>query len=280
MIEPKFLSVPELAARWGATERQILEHGAHLRIPIFFLFDGLAFTQADRWLMSHGAHSEERELADKKELATQWGEHIKRNAVGLTDIYTRLDHQQVIDLRKMITDYEDRIDTLTYLLEGRERQRRAKGVFGYLRLPPRTVVDIQEQSTIPFPHLAFNQAGELLTLEPGVTGKWKDTLSVGDLLIPLADIKGLESPQKSEDSPGEQKHLSKARLQELAIVKEIRGLGYDPSALPPFAQGKPWVKKEAWNILEKRTGLFVSRKTFDVAWDRLRGSCEIKELDP
>lgn len=279
MIEPQFLSIPELAARWSATERQILEHGSLLRIPIFFLFDGLAFQQSERWLMGHGAHDVERELENKKELAAKWDEHIKRNARGLTDMYSRLDAQQVIDLRKNITEYEHRIEALQVLLEGRARQRKVKSVFGYLRLPPRTIVDIQEQTTIAFPHLAFNQSGELLTLEPGVTGKWKDTLSVGDLLIPFADIKAIEANLGKEEGQEDPRQVSKARAQELAIVKEIRSLGYDPIALPPYKRGRPWVKKDVWSTLEKRTDLFVSRKTFDVAWDRLRGSSEIDELD-
>lgn len=277
MIEPQFLSIPELASRWNATERQILEHGSLFRIPVCFLFDGLAFNQAERWLMGHGAHDEELELETKKTRKADWEDHLKRNALGLTDEFTRLNDQQVLDLRKSITEYEQRIAMLNDLLDDRLLKRRGKTVFGYLRLPPRIIIDIQEQSTIPFPHLALNQAGELLTLEPGITGKWKSTLSTSDLLIPLADIKAIEVQQNTDGNPEDRRQVSKAGLQELAIIKEIRDLGYDPRALPPMSSGRPWVKKDIWSRLEKRTDLFISRKTFDVAWDRLRGSGEIEE---
>jgi hypothetical protein len=277
MIEPHFLSIQELASRWGATERQILEHGSHFLIPMCFLFNGLAFQQADRWLMGHGANDEESELATKKACIAEWENHLRRNAVGLTDQFSRLDEQQVSDLRKTITEYEQRIAALTDLLDDRLLKRRDKTVFGYLRLPPRIIVDIQQQTTIPFPHLALNQAGELLTLEPAIIGKWKSTLSASDLLIPLADIKALEAQQKADGDSEEQRQVSKARLQELAIIREIRDLGYEPTALPPMKTGKPWVKKEVWSRLERRVDLFISRKTFESAWERLRGSDEIAE---
>ncbi|WP_415915516.1 hypothetical protein [Pseudomonas amygdali] len=283
MIEPQFLSVTELAVRWTATERQILEHGSLLRIPIFFLFDGLAFLPSERWLMGHGAHEVQLELANKRALASEWDDLIKRNAAGLTDMYSRLDDQQVIDLRKKITDYEHRIEELDVLLEGRSRQRKSKSVFGYLRLPPRTIVDIQEQGIIPFPHLAINQSGELMTLEPGITGKWKDTLSVGDLLIPLADIKSIETRQAQLDevpvSTGNPNDLPKPaprqRTQESAILATIRSLGYEPQALPKQQPGKAWVPSEVWAILKKDTNNFISQGVFDKAWARLKKSRDI-----
>ncbi|WP_455921826.1 hypothetical protein [Pseudomonas putida] len=283
MIDPQFLSIPELATRWAATERQILEHGAHLRLPLFFLFDGLAFLQCERWLMGHGAHDEEQELERKGELAAKWRAHLKRNAAGQTDEFSQLDSQQVVDLRKTINEYELRIEALSVLLEGRASQRRSKGVFGYLRLPPRTIVDLQEQSTIPFPHLAFNQAGDLLTLEPGITGKWKSTLSTSDLLIPFADIKAIEDARETQkngkaetlESQALPKPAPRLRTQEASILDTIRALGYEPQSLPKQKPGKNWVPSEVWAILKSDSSNFVSQGVFDKAWGRLKKNGEI-----
>ncbi|OUS81032.1 hypothetical protein [Pseudomonas putida] len=55
MIEPLFLSVDELAERWGVTRRQILEHGMMMRFPTWYMFDGtiVQHPDLDRPSMDH-----------------------------------------------------------------------------------------------------------------------------------------------------------------------------------------------------------------------------------
>ncbi|KPW34537.1 hypothetical protein ALP45_02738 [Pseudomonas coronafaciens pv. atropurpurea] len=274
MIEPKFLSVPELACRWNATERQILEHGSHLTVPIFFLFDGLAFCQADRWLMEHGATDENSELENKRILVNEWEQLLRRNAAGLTDKYSRMDHDQVLDLRSVITEYEVRIEALTELLSDRSKRRKTKSAYGYLRLLPRSIADIQSQGSIPFPHMAISQIGELMTLEPGISGRWRETLSAGDLLIPLADVKAIEA-NNQQTAEAVIKRIPKTTEQERVVLEAMRALGYEPSAIPRTEQGKPGARRDVWQALKSRTDLFVSQGVFNKAWERLRGSGEI-----
>lgn len=289
MIEPDFLSVSELADRWGATQRQILEHGAHLRLPILFPFSGFAFSQIDRWLMGHGATDEQRELETKKAFVLKWAKHLKRNAAGLTDEFSRMDSDEVSRLQISISQHEERIAEIKKLLEDREVQRRNREYFGYMRLPPRAIREILDDGEIPFPYLAFHPRsrlqpknadgrpyvdGEIMSLEPGVDGKWKARLRADDLLIPFAAIKRHENgEQPAEEQPP--RHVSKSEAQDSAVLTAIADLGHDPLSLPPFKSGKPWVKVEVWEALKQKTDLFVSRKTFDTAWDRLRGNGEI-----
>lgn len=276
MIEPKFLSVPELASRWNGTERQILEHGSHLTIPIFFLFEGLAFNQTERWLTGHGAADEESELENKKILIAEWEQLLRRNAAGQTDMYSRMDRGQVTDLRSLMTEYEERIEVITRLLSDRSAQRKTKSVYGYLRLLPRSIAEIQSLGSIPFPHMAINKMGELMTLEPGISGYWKQTLGAADLLIPLADVKAKEvKNQQSADAAT--KRVPKAVEQEQAVLEAVRALGYEPRALPRNEQGKAGAKREAWQALKTRSDLFISQGVFTKTWERLRGSGQIAD---
>lgn len=294
MIEPDFLSVAELASRWKATSRQILEHGAHLRLPVLFSFSGFAFEQEDRWLMSHGAFEEENELEQKQEFIKKWISEIKRNAAGLTDRYSKMDTQQVVELRSKITEYLERTERLKDLLQLRERDRRSCEYFGYMRLPPRAIQEVIDHGEIPYPHLAFHPGsrlqlaeadgrpyvdGAIMTLEPGTGGKWKDRLTIDDLLIPLAAIKQLESKLPPPATTASPKRIPKAVEQEQAVLETLRSLGYEPGATPENKPGKSGAKSDAWQSLQLRTDLFVSRGVFDRAWERLRSNGEIVYLN-
>jgi len=290
MIEPDFLSVAELASNWKATPRQILEHGAHLRLPILFSFSGLAFEQADRWLMSHGAADEQQELQQKIELIKKWDSEIKRNAAGLTDRFSHMDRQQVVELRSKITEYVERTERLKDLLQLRERDRRSCEYFGYMRLPPRAIQEVIDQGEIPYPHLAFHPGsrlqlaeadgrpyvdGAIMTLEPGTGGKWKDRLTIDDLLIPMAAIKQLESKVSPPATSALSKRIPKAVEQENAALEALRSLGYEPSATPKKKQGTSGVRNEVWLTVKDRTDLFGSQGVFNKTWERLRSNGEI-----
>lgn len=66
--------------------------------------------------------------------------------------------------------------------------------------------------------------------------------------------------------------VSRHRSQEAEILRVIRELGYDPSALPRRKPGRPWVKSEVKTKLPQYTP-----KVFAHAWDRLRLGGEVKE---
>lgn len=290
MIEPLYLSVPELAERWGQTARQILEHSLVLRLPIIFPFDGLAFDQEDRWLMGHGAHDEQRELEQKREWIASSEAHLKRNAAGLTGEFDRLERDDVIGLRRQITVAMRRVEVLEELLEKRDRDRRKHVFRGYMRALPDTIWSVMRNGSSAFPRLALHPDspvhlveievgtcwdGRIMTLEPGLSGSWRNELHMADLLVPMLSIKALEaSSAQGQEAPARQ--VPKSKLQDQAILDALCRLGYAPRALPPKRPGAEWVKAEARRELAGRTDLFTT-KTFDATWERLRKSGDIAE---
>jgi hypothetical protein len=290
MIEPITLSVPELAERWSVTPRQILEHALALRLPVLFPFDGLAFDQADRWLMGHGAADEQRELDHKREWVASCEAQIKRNAAGLTDEFDRLGRDDVISLRRQITEAEKRIEVLTDLLEARERERRKREYRGHMRALPDTLWTIQQNGEVTFPRLAMHPLsavqltefegrihwdGRIMALEPGIAGQWKPRLCINDLLVPMQAIREWEAAN-NDALESQAKHTPKWQLQDRAMLDTLRKLGYTPEALPPKTPGSDWVKAQARRELALRKDLFTT-KTFDSTWERLRKSGDIAE---
>ncbi|MBV6823867.1 hypothetical protein [Pseudomonas sp. PD9R] len=302
MIEPTFLSVPELAERWGASSRQILEHGISRALPILFAFEGLAFDQADRWLMSHGAHDEAMELEAKTKSVASSEAHLRRNAAGNVDEFSRMDQDEVVALRQSINADHNRIRELSDRLEQRDRARLDYRFMGYMRAPPRVLWELMQNDDTPFPHLAFHPIsdvqlvnidgrtvweGRMMTLEPDITGAWKGRLRVSDLLIPWTSAKALEAAQKSfqgeADSPPSTsdhdatKPVPRMKAQAAAILAEISRLGHDPKALPLGSPGKPGVRAQVSNVMkEQRPDLFTT-SSFKRAWEDLRSSGEIAD---
>ncbi|WP_282410556.1 hypothetical protein [Pseudomonas sp. PS02303] len=288
MIDTDFLSAPQLAGRWGQEPWQIIDHGLALRLPILFRFDGMAFDFNDRWHRDTGAHTEQQELAQKAEWVKGCEALIKRNAAGLTGEFDRLDSREVVELRGRINEAKERISQLNDLLDKREQERRKSTYNGLMRALPRTLQDIQQAGETAFPYLAMhpqspvyltesegkqNLDGRIMSLEPGISGAWKQRLFLDDLLIPMQIIKTLEAKQKGEI---ENKPLPKARRQEQAVIAALRQLGYDPSALPPRKPGTEWVKAQTWRELESRKDLFT-KGTFNSTWDHLRANGDIAE---
>lgn len=80
-----------------------------------------------------------------------------------------------------------------------------------------------------------------------------------------------------------QRPLSKQAAQEAAILAEIERQGVQPRALPKPPVGKSGVKAAVRDVVTKEKGLFQSRKVFDLAWERLRGSgciCDEEAANP
>lgn len=297
MIEPTFLSVPELAERWGASSRQILEHGINRALPILFAFEGLAFDQADRWLMSHGAHDEAMELEAKTKSVESSEAHLRRNAAGNVDEFTRLSQEEVVALRQATNANQDRIRELSDLLERRDRTRLDYRFMGYMRAPPRVLWELMQNEETPFPHLAFHPLsdvhlvsidgrtvweGRMMTLEPDITGAWKGRLRISDLLIPWASVKALEAAQKSikeealTTDKDATKPVSRMKAQTAAILAEIARLGHDPKALPARSPGKSGVRAEVSKAMSERPDLF-STNSFKKAWEELRALGELAD---
>lgn len=206
MIEPDYLSVPELAERWKQTPRQIIDHALSLRFALYFLFDGLAFDFDNYWYSSTGAHSERREFEDLQALIESSEAHLVRNARGLTGQFDRLGHDDVVRLRAQIDRNKARVEELRRLLEEREAKIKQFHYRGHLRVAPATLTDIARNGETDHPLLAYHPHfpvqlrktdrgvildGTLMRLES--YGDWKPTLAAGDLLASMNEIRALES---------------------------------------------------------------------------------------
>jgi len=281
MMENDFLNIQELATHWGVTARQIIEHGMHNRLRFQFLFSGLAISPSNAWLTDHGGSPDITELDRLEKSALESEAHIRRNAAGKCDEFSSMDDDAVVRLREFINKENARAAELRERLEERDEKRKRCEVYGYLRLPPKMIADLQQYGDMLFPHRAFAEDGQLMWLEPGA-GRWKERLKLDDLLIPMADIKAIEARQAQADAGtatdqhGElPKPAQRQRTQEAAILATIQKLGYDPKAIPKQQPGKKWVPSEVWAILKSDTDNFISQGVFDKAWQRLKKSEEI-----
>lgn len=301
MLEPTFLSVPELADRWKQTERQILEHGAAMRLPLYFMFDGVAIPINDRWHLSHG-HEYQDALRERESLEHSIrlarGE-LARNAAILRghsepspyeDMPLSPERKNALVAR--IEAEEAKLEAVTLRLEKRERTRRRYECNGILRIMPGAAKAIMiegkafvDRAYLPGKPLTLRQEqggfildGPILALEGGRV--W---LSQGDLLASLAEVKAIESVdgQGSLDAGNRlaTKPKQRSEAQDEAILEALRQMGHDPQRLPRNPPGKAGVKSQVWALLRTNKQVFVSRKVFGTAWQRLRDLSEIADAD-
>jgi hypothetical protein len=288
MIDPNFLSITELAERWKQTPRQIIDHGLSLRLPLLFMFDGLAFDFSDDWHRNTGAHMEKRELERLQKWIEDSRAHIQRNAAGLTGEFDRMESHEVIQLRKQIVSSVKRSIDLMERLEDRELQRRKKEYRGLMRAMPDTLWNLQMNDEIAFPHMAMHPLspvrlaefeekqhwdGRIMVLEPGLTGRWKERLNANDLLIPMQFIRALEVEQES-DTADLSRPPARQQVQEQAILHALRQMDFEPLTLPPHTPkggAKAAVKRL---LMEKRKDLFTE-SSFKKTWEALSGRGEI-----
>jgi hypothetical protein len=226
MIEPKFLSVPELAERWQQTERQILEHGLSMRLPLFFLFDGLVFDINDQWLRSAGSDYDQalreydrlRDIVSTLEAMLIRNAAIRRGHVKPSEYEDLpLGDDDVKRYRGEIDAYSARIGDLTNRFELREHERRKRAYYGYLRVMPGTIVDIKNGKDasvrlayLPGWPLTAKQIDGRVVVDGAIVeleGERVRTLTV-DLLAYMDDVKAIEGGQThcveraSQGSPG------------------------------------------------------------------------------
>lgn len=276
MLEPNFLSVPELADRWQQTERQVLEHGALSRLPLYFLFDGLMFDSGDQWLKSTGveyieAQREHDRLRDTVTTLTRTLERhaaVKRGQIKPSEFeHLPMQSDEVGQYRSQIDTYSERIDALTLRLEQRERERRKSTYYGYLRALPGAIGDILQGKPVAVMYAHHPERGMV-----AVEGR-PVTLTPADLLASMAEVKAVEGEVVEPHSLPTPKR-TEARKD--AILDGLRALGYNPAKLPKRESGKSWVKAHFWKEYGAK-GLFTGESAFNKAWDSLRATGEIAE---
>ena len=88
----------------------------------------------------------------------------------------------------------------------------------------------------------------------------------------------LEIPVSLQHAAAEapKERVLQAAIQEAAILRTLQERGYDPKALPVASPGRAGVKAEIRAAIAVPPA-FVSRKTFDDAWQRMRGHGDIAD---
>lgn len=79
------------------------------------------------------------------------------------------------------------------------------------------------------------------------------------VVVPAGDHAGIADPRPP---------VPRKVAQREAILTAISNIGRDPKSLPP-PNGKVGTKHAAWELCKGRMDIFVSRKTFDTAWQTL-----------
>jgi hypothetical protein len=199
MLEPLTLSIPEIAARWKQTSRQILERAASMKLSLLFNFDGLAIddkgarlTQFD--LDQQREHERLTMFVKLSEAKFQANLQEFRN----TGISSLTDTEST-ELRKEVTDALIKMKIIEMLSDEVTMERHIYHYRGYLIASPETVNDLLRQGFTNHPIRAFSLDGRMVRLEPAIA-KWKERLMPDDMLAYMADVKAIEAAALPDDA--------------------------------------------------------------------------------
>lgn len=283
MFDSPTLSVSELAERWDKTPRQILDYAQELGVPLYFMFDGLAFDLADRWHRFHGDADQRRELEHLQasiKAREGWIRRSVRNENGEWE--HRLTIEEIREQRAEIEASTERCKQLKEMLEQREIGRKRMHYRGLMRAGPKMLFDIAQSGHTNYLHLAFHPAtpvrvlrlpdrneqvwdGRVMVLE--TFGAQCPALTIESLCAVTAEVKAIEErlkAQQHETAPAETPMQRRARL--LAELEDERAIqrrgalqrladrhGVDRSNL-----GKDIRKAEAERAEDRRAGTWAN----------------------
>lgn len=235
MFDSPTLSVSELAERWGKTPRQILDYAQELGVPLYFMFDGLAFDLADRWHRFNGDADQCRELGCLQaniKAREGWIRRSVRNENGEWE--QRLTAEEIRSYRAEIEADKVRCERLEEMLEQREIGRNRMHYRGLMRAGPKMLFDIAQSGQTNYLHLAFHPAtpvrvlrlpdrneqvwdGRVMALE--VLGAPCPALTIESLCAVTAEVKAIEERLKAkqaataqDEAPAETPERRRARL--------------------------------------------------------------------
>jgi len=295
MFESTTLNLPELAARWGKTQRQILEHAASMALPLCFNFDGLVIDGRGQRIMQFDAdHKREHETLTAFIYESE--SKMQRRISGMLRDGESLTTPQAIELRKEITAAQEKKKAIEDLFDVVTRERQKYHYRGLLIATPETVDKINRLGFDGHPIWALSLDMKRVRLEPAAT-PWKDRLEPADMLVTVADVVAIETAAKARQTApaidaaapapvvaalvttndqGDTPLLpiQRARAQDAAILGEIRRQGLNPLELPKNAAGKKGVKHGIRAAIGN-SGLFTGTTVFNKAWERLTGNSEI-----
>lgn len=193
MYQPKWIGINELAARWGQTPQQILEHILEGTLPVFFPFEGLALP--DENLQSNRDASLEASLRE-----------IRRHAAGYArmvlqppDAPDKQEAEQIAQTYwELMASTQARVQELHEEVISRPLRRADCVAREHLRLDRDVVWSIYQTGAAQHPSSAWavsdKETSETkerrMYLEPlpGQTKYRRERLSIADLFIPVSAL--------------------------------------------------------------------------------------------
>ena len=161
-------------------------------------------------------------------------------------------------------------------------------IAGHLIVPPRHLAAIENEGEATI-ECAFSLDGKTAYSPQQNRTREQLRVLVSELDRIIPTLRQLPGPDdEATDAPSAltqhpmvdqtpPRFAQKSHLQGEAILKCIEVLGHTASALPRPDTGKPGVKTAVWGKVKQQKQLFVSKKVFDKAWDRLRCDEKIKD---
>ena len=96
---------------------------------------------------------------------------------------------------------------------------------------------------------------------------------------PTAEVQAAPDATVGTNSKANIERISVPRQQDKAILEWLRLHEYDPMKMPVQRQGMPGVRKICRDAFwEKSTDLFLSKKVFNTAWQRLRDNGDMADV--
>ena len=249
MFESPTLSVSELAERWKKTPRQILDYAQALGVPLYFMFDGLAFDLSDRWHRENGDVDQRGELDLLRKGIARNESWIRRTVRGENgEGEQQLTTEEIQALRIEIEADKKNCEQIRELLEQRETSRKKMHHRGLMRAAPKTLFDIAQYGEARYTPKAFypgtpvrvvnvpEQAmpivdGRLMSLEPFEA---LPPLTINSLCAVTAEVKAIEAYLKAKQTAQEPQAATPAPVvtdsasnaPAWTVIKPLRYNGY------------------------------------------------------
>jgi hypothetical protein len=206
MTEPISLTLPELAARWHLSQRQVLERALQHAMPLYFYFDGLVFDFGDKWQRAGGDAEAVRQLAAHRERLETVQLDLQRQArfragwLKLSPWEHPFDDAETARHEADAQRLQHDIDELGKRLAERDAARQRSIRNGLLRAAPKTIKALAEHGQVAFPAYAYlllsaadaaNGKATVVALEDGFP--LRTVLATDELCAAMQDVKQWDS---------------------------------------------------------------------------------------
>ena len=208
MFEPITLTVTELAARWNCTTRQVFEQARHLRLVLYFPFDGFAYDVLEERRRTYEEWKEKEEVTILKRRMDVSQERLRRHAaMEVSEWEDGLSDEDVKSIQSELAKHSVRLDVLQVLAAARHTERERSRYLGDLIASPDTVAACERDGFARFPEVAYHPASNFTLTRAGdgeygvLDGRMlrlgerrdsRDRLGADDLRVLAADIKAIE----------------------------------------------------------------------------------------